>query len=1319
MKRVFLSVTLLLLLVSTSAFAQVTASLSGTVSDATGALIPGVEVTAKNVNTGISNTSVTNETGSFVILSLQPGSYTLTSALTGFQTATYNNITLGEGQQVRLNFTLQVGAAAGQNVEVTIAADTVLATTSASVGNVLPERDVLTMPLLNRNIMDLVQTSAGVVVTPNPFGGSVVNFGGTGAGAVNTTRDGLVTNDGRYNNSNGAYSAIFTSPDMVEEVKVTANNIDPTIGRGAAQVQMRTRAGTNEFHGAGFYTNNNSAMNAQTYTANLQGAAKNYLNRNQYGARLGGPIIKNKAFFFFLTDNQRFLDKITDNALVLTDTARAGIFRYSTDHRNGAAFSGTNASVDGQGNPLNPAAIGSFNVFNDVKDPLRTGIDQTWVATQYLTRMPHANTFANVQGCSPDGLNTACFSWLRPENGFDGSTGSSPNTNRNHLTVRGDYQINNKNKLTFTMTREKNWGVSSQTGEPDYPTGQFGQILRTPYFYTGSYTATISSTMLNEFRIGKKRDSWLGNSGLDEGCCISAGENTRSAASQALYSSYPQVPNSFVYLANNMGLGNYVIFNVASPRLTYSPFTQIGDTFSFTKGTHSFSAGFDFDWAGSYGANTGNSLTTRPQANFGQGAFPVPITAASTFAKGINPSDITTAQNLTANLAGSIASMSETFYIESPTQTGWTDYTKDMFFYRYQHENDWDIFFKDNWKATKNLTLILGMRYDKYGVPYDSFGLGGRFYSSSGGGEAGLFGCSGGSFAVLWQPGAGDCGSANPSLTQAEFVGKNSPQPKKLIHNNDWKDFGPSIGFSYALPKLKNTVLRGGYGINYAAAPDFLTFSGDFGSFPGNSLLVTQTTFPSLPGGYMNAAAIASNQSLFPLTTSGVQPFQAVGVNTPGVSRSSGITGYADNWKAPAIQSFNLAIQHQLTPTLTFDVSWVGNRVSKILFAHQINDVNVQESGLLTAFNNVRAGGEDPLTTRIFNGVNLPGVGVVGQNGLTAGQALRRSATFNGNIANGNPGWFANYINTDATLTGKPGGLLLNAGLSQNTIVASPQWSSVTVRDNSGNSTYHAFQTHVTKRFAQGMTGQFSYTFSKNLGDTGANVRDQRNFRLDKGLLSLDRTHIITSNATYDLPFGKDRKFLANTPGWADRVIGGWQISSIATWASGAPLNFTGNGGLYYQARLNNTVDQVGPMPKGSVVKGNGFVTYWKDLKTALAPFPSFLTDPNLQGKFTNQVLQDASGNTIMQNAPSGRLGTLAYQDTTIKGPGALNFSMAATKSVRISEGKTFTLRADAVNVLNKPQWGTPDTNINGTTFGRITTVTGSRTVTLNARIDF
>jgi hypothetical protein len=1314
------------LLFCAQGFAQVNAVLSGTVADSSGALIPGVEVTAKNINTGITDTRITNETGNFVFPSLQPGTYTLSASLSGFQNATYNNVVLGQGQQVRLNFSLQVAAAAAQNVEVLINADTVLATTSASVGNVLADKELLDLPLATRNVLDVLASTSGVVYTTNAFGAQVPNFGGTSVGSVNTTRDGLTTNDGRYNSSNGAYSAIFTSPDMVEEVRVSSNSIDPALGRGAAQVQMRTRAGTNEFHGALFYSNNNSFLNSQTYFQNLQKAAKNYANRNQFGGRVGGPIIKNKMFFFVLTDDQRYLGKLTQNTVVFTDLAKQGIFRYSTDHRNGAVNS-TTPSIDVNGNPLNPAAIRSFNLFSDVKDPNRTGIDQSFIAKYYLPSLPSPNNFQCAQA---DGLNTGCFQWLQPQNGSDGATGQSPNTNRNHLTTRFDYQINTKNKLTFTMTREKNWGVTGQTGLADVPAGGFGDIYRTPDFYTVQYTTTISSSILNEFRWGRRQDTWLGTSPLDKGCCLfGAGENDRIDAAQKLYNNYPQIDKSFLYPANPTGSGFAYInnFGVASPRTTYSPFTQWADTLSFTKGAHSFSVGAEMDFTASKAANTGNTQTTRPQATLGiNSGFPSPIATTQPYAAGMNTNDVTTANNILAVLSGSINQLTETFYINSPTQQGWTDYTSTIFFKRAQHENDWNLFFKDNWKADKNLTLIFGLRYDKYGVVYDEYGLAGRYTSKFASGAGALFGCSGSGFAALYQPGAGDCGSASPSLTATEFVGKGSPNPDKLVHPNDWNNFAPSLGFSWSVPKLRNTVIRGGYGINYSAAPDFLAYNSALGSFPGNALNVTTTTF-NVPGGYLDLAkAVANQKALFPLSTSGSVPFQPLPFNGNG-SRTGTIAGYADNWKTPYVQSFNFSIQRELTRNLTFDIGWVGNHAVHLQGNHQINDVNVQENGLLAAFNAVRAGQDNvPLMDQIFRGVNFGGtVGTVGVGGLTAAQALRRSTTTNAFIANGNIGGFANFINTNQTLApapnnAKPGGLLLNAGLPQNFIVVSPQYGTVNLVDQYGNSTYHSLQAHVTKRSSQGLGGQFSYTFSKALGNDS--IRDPRNLALSKTVLNVDRTHVIASNVTYELPFGANHAFASNAPGWAQRIIGGWQLSSITSWQSGAPLSFnaTGVNTLYNSA--TNTVDQVGEMPKGEIVKGANYVSFFNTVKTQRAPVPTFGSDTaTLQGIYTNQVLVDASGNVIMQNPNPGAIGTMVGNSSTIRGPGMLSFNGALTKSVRLTENKTFTLRADVVNVLNKPQWGAPNTNINGATFGRITTVVGNvqRLVTINARIDF
>ena len=188
MKRQILT-TLVALLLPVTAFAQVNATVTGTASDATGALIPGVEITATNVNTGIATVQITNETGTYNFASLQPGTYRVSAALSGFQTRTFEGILLSQGQQVRLNFPLEVAAAAGQTIEVTSDADSALATTSASIGDALPEVEVRSLPLAVRDVLALIGTTAGAVDR---------NFGGQDIRALNITRDGLIVNDTRY-----------------------------------------------------------------------------------------------------------------------------------------------------------------------------------------------------------------------------------------------------------------------------------------------------------------------------------------------------------------------------------------------------------------------------------------------------------------------------------------------------------------------------------------------------------------------------------------------------------------------------------------------------------------------------------------------------------------------------------------------------------------------------------------------------------------------------------------------------------------------------------------------------------------------------------------------------------------------------------------------------------------------------------------------------------------------------------------------------------------------------------------------------------------
>jgi hypothetical protein len=290
-----------------------------------------------------------------------------------------------------------------------------------------------------------------------------------------------------------------------------------------------------------------------------------------------------------------------------------------------------------------------------------------------------------------------------------------------------------------------------------------------------------------------------------------------------------------------------------------------------------------------------------------------------------------------------------------------------------------------------------------------------------------------------------------------------------------------------------------------------------------------------------------------------------------------------------------------------------------------------------------------------------------------------------------------------------------------------PQFGSVMLHGNNNNSIYHSLQTSVTKRMSQGFSGQLSYTWSKNLGDTlggdtVATVRNPRNRSLQRGLVSFDRTHGVRANGTWDLPFGPNRLFLAGAPSWLQRVAEGWQLAGILSWNSGTALEFTSPLQTIAGRSAANTADLVGTMPEdvGKVEVGDGFVQYFPKLSVRPAPLRNFGSDSNnLAGDFTNQVVVDSSGNTLLANPEPGKTGNTAYNLPWIKGPGSLGFDLAVSKRIRLNETTNFTMRLDAVNVLNTPQWGNPNVDINSPAFGRITTAGGARTFTVNARVDF
>src|SRR5262245_12748396 len=247
------------LFVSTSLFSQSSnGTISGTVGDSSGAVIPGVTVTATNNATGVVTTVLSNDSGVYNFASLLPGTYKVSATLPGFQTQTFNEVQLGNAGQLRLNFTLQVGGAA-QAVEVTVEAADLITTSSSSVGGVLAQKQVQDLPLVSNNVLDLVGTMGGTFLTTDKiFGAEQTSFAGVSARDVNIQRDGISVNNQRW--PNGLETPTIMNPDLVGEVRMILAPVDAEMGRGNGQIQIQTRSGTNDYHGAAIWNAQNSAF---------------------------------------------------------------------------------------------------------------------------------------------------------------------------------------------------------------------------------------------------------------------------------------------------------------------------------------------------------------------------------------------------------------------------------------------------------------------------------------------------------------------------------------------------------------------------------------------------------------------------------------------------------------------------------------------------------------------------------------------------------------------------------------------------------------------------------------------------------------------------------------------------------------------------------------------------------------------------------------------------------------------------------------------------------------------------------------------------
>jgi hypothetical protein len=1347
MRRLFVvALVLLTLVVSTRAFAQTTyATVSGRIEDASRALIPGVTITATNNATGVVTSVVSNESGTYNFPSLLPGSYRISAMLPGFRTQTYTDVQLGSAAQVRLDFTMTVSSV-NTAVEVTVAADTLLSTSSSSVGEVLSQQRIQDLPTVSNNVLDLFRLLPGVRMNADGVNGT---FAGMNAVNVNMQRDGVDASGSAYWVQAGVQSATFITPELIGEVRMILAPVDAEVGRGNGQVQFMTRSGTNRYTGSLVWSARNTALDANTWNNNNDIDARtgqwkptrlDWLNSHQYTASIGGPILKNKTFFFALFDGVIVNGRTTQNPMVLTPCARNGIFRYYDNWNNGNPIStptptgGTTptiAVVNLLGQPQRPATNPNGSTFTgtlrhvsvfgplanvptqpDCSDAVvqggpfdanRRALDPTGFVTKVVSKMPQPNNYE-----IGDGLNTAGFRWLRNERGGTESIFSTGgNLGRKQINTKIDHNFNSSNKIGVSYTYERSVGNQSFETWPD---GFRGSVARYPQTLSVNFTSTLSPTLLNEARVGLRRTQ--GNS--------YNGFNTPKDSGQEALGFYPNIGGYPVFVGLGTGAANFQTTLLTSTS-AYNDTTSLwsfGDSISWTRGQHAFKMGGELRRGHSQGYDAGIGTTSIPRALGGDApGAPIPAGAvtstnvpglAGTAAAGNNAA----MRNLMSFMAGSLASVAQFRFIQDPQKLDkFEDYLTYPQRYRELHyQNESSLFFKDDWKVLKTLTLNLGMRWDYFAVPYEGHGL----MPLPIGGSERIWGISGSSFADWMKPGV------RGEVTSIEFVGKNSPNPDKTWYPNDWSNFGPAVGFAWQIPWFGEgkTTLRGGYQITYQINQS------------GNNIVQEN----NVPGTSDQTAYVGDSVNPYldltklpavvptPLPA-GIAPMRPI----PITARTAQIYNPDPGISTPYAQNLTMSLTHAVRSNVTVDLRYVGTLARKqwnpIV---NINIPNFLYNGLKEAFDSARAGGESTLLDQMFNGINL-GAGRVGQNGFTGAAALRADTRFNSNLANGNYLGLAttlntlNYVNTPtipnpalpAVPAGVNGSVLRNSGLfPENFIVANPQFGAINMLTTQSSNNYHSMEAQVTVRPTLGVSVQSTYTWSKNLGAgvPGAlgpvftNVTDRH---ADYAILPDTRIHDFRTNGTFELPIGPNKLLLDNSSGVLARAIEGWQMSWIVNLNSGAPLNPGAQSMLY----ANGTPDVVAPidLKAGRVLFAGGSANgnYFPEGALVTDRDPQCLTVTtvqNLRNLCTLNAIKDAgTGRFILQNPLPGKRGSLGL--ATMEGPGIWRFDANLKKSFRISESKTVQVRLDATNILNHPEPATPNTNINSATtaFGAIT----------------
>lgn len=451
-------------LTAASLFAQVSAGrIEGTVLDSSGAVIAAAKVTVRDTKREILTTAQTREDGFFIFPSLQPSTYQITVEAPGFTKAVVENVQLNVSSTVNQTVRMEVGSLTEQ---VVVSAEAVRVNVSdAQIGRNITMKDIDTLPQLARNPMVLAVFQPGVAINAGDNSFSRIN--GARQGSNNAKLDGIDVNDAVVPRLGLSLTAVNT--DSVEEFRMITNGGKAEYGRNAGgQVEMITRSGTNQFHGAAFEYMRNTVLNANTFFGNASRLSRPKFIQNTFGANFGGPVIKDKTFIFGVYQGQRTSQEVVRNRTVLTPEAKSGLFRY-------------NATGGGGLQTVNIPQL----------DPLRRGIDP-FVKANALDLLPAPN---NTD--LGDGLNTAGFRFNNPAGSYN-----------DQFTIRADHQLTSNHRIFYRHSWFRTYSIDSlNNADAIFPGQPQGNQGGTRWGYGIGSDWSITPTLFNSFRIGHQSAS--------------------------------------------------------------------------------------------------------------------------------------------------------------------------------------------------------------------------------------------------------------------------------------------------------------------------------------------------------------------------------------------------------------------------------------------------------------------------------------------------------------------------------------------------------------------------------------------------------------------------------------------------------------------------------------------------------------------------------------------------------------------------------------------------------------------------------------------